>query len=109
LKRERVEICTTTTLREGFGFRASKQLGAQALSSQLWSDPESQDVEPPPVDFAIDSTNKRATCISRNYAEALDLPRSCPGKWCRKPVSSSSVLLLGLLPRIRPAPVRQAA
>lgn len=74
LKRERVEICTTTTLCEGLGFRARKQLGAQALSSQSWSDPESYDVEPPPVDFAIDSTNKRATCISRNDAEALDLP-----------------------------------
>ena len=29
-----------------------------ALSSQFRSDPESQDVEPPPVHLAIDSTNK---------------------------------------------------
>jgi len=33
---------------------------------------------------------------------------SCPGKWCRKLLSSSSVLPLGLLPTFRPAPAPPA-
>ena len=38
-----------------------------------------------------------------------DLIGSCPGKWCRKSLSSSSVLPLGLLPTLRPAPAPPAA
>ena len=34
---------------------------------------------------------------------------SCPREWCRKPLRSSSVLPLGLAPKIRPAPAQPAA
>ena len=37
------------------------------------------------------------------------LTRSCPREWCRKPLRSSSVLPLGLAPKIRPAPAQPAA
>ena len=59
LEGKRVEIGAMTALRPRFAFRSSKQLRAQAAAPQLRSNPNSQDVEPPPINFAINAAHKR--------------------------------------------------
>ena len=73
LKGERIEICTLATLRQAFGLGMRKQLGTDALAPHLRSNPNSQDIEPTPIYLAIDSAHKRASRISRRYAEGRDL------------------------------------
>jgi hypothetical protein len=72
LKRERIEIRTLATVRQAFGLGMRKQSGADAPAPHLRSNPKSQDIEPTPIYFAVDSAHKRAARISCRYAEARD-------------------------------------
>ena len=58
LKGERVEIYPATAPRKCLGFSAGKQLTAQSLAPQVWTDPKCQDVEPAPVEFTVDATRE---------------------------------------------------
>ena len=73
LKGERVEIGAMTAFRHGFGFRARKQSRAKTSAPQMRTDPKSRDVEPPPINLAIDSAHKRTAQISCDHAKVLDL------------------------------------
>ena len=72
LKRERIQIGTATASRKGLAFRTRKQLGAQTLTAGWRINPKSSDMEPTPINLAIDSTEKHAAWTSRDDAKAFD-------------------------------------
>ena len=46
--------------------------------------------------------------VAKTMVRLVCARRSCPWKWCRKSLSSSSIVPLGLLPTFRPAPAPPA-
>ena len=66
-----------TPFRYGFAFRARKQSGAEALPPRWRRNPKSQDMEPAPINFAVESAHKCAVWAPRDDAKAFDCSVAC--------------------------------